>query len=782
MNSELNAAEPVHPLSFRVHRSSQSFRAHRFMNTTSHSPLRVLALALALALFAPAAPAAETGAVVSVGPGGYLTERPKPCKPLPERIYRTARLTGPVPTHQWWTSLLWLPYSQPLYAHPLALTCTAKGLNISYPGANLHANKSAIFAFVTPKDADIELGHSASSAFSQADCDGFSDWFVTAAFTAGDKTLRASFGHGSPFVYCRYEGGEPMLTFRTPPQVWAGSQNDPVLGLSIAGRHYGLFGAAGSTWTGLGTATLTNHSGGKPYFSLALLPDNTPETLALFRKYAYNHVTDTRVDYAFQAPGVIRAIYRFTIKSYEGGQDGTLFALYPHQWKYAATELTDKTYASVRGPMKLGAGLSFTTEVPVQGVLPMLPGQGIPDKARLRGYLQAEADKKPRNFGDTYWEGKLLGRLATLSGIAEAAGETQLQQQFVDEIKRRLENWFTAAPGKDQPVFYYNAAWGTLIGSRPSFGSDDTLNDHHFHYGYFVRAAAEVARVDPAWARRWRPMVKLLIREIASPDRDDPLFPFMRCFDRYAGHSWASGNANFVDGNNQESSSESMNAWYGLILWGQATGDLAVRDLGLFLFNTERTAIEEYWFDVSSTNFPKDFPNVALGMVWGGKGAFGTWFSGEIDCIHGINWLPFTPASIYMGRFPDYVRKNHDRMIQQRKGGKDYNTGWGDLLAMFHALDDPADAARYIDANPNCKVESGNSHAFMYHWIHTLNALGRNDPSVTADHPLVNIYVKNGLKTYVVYADSDKPKTVNFSDGARVESRSKGLTVQRGNP
>jgi len=117
-------------------------------------------------------------------------------------------------------------------------------------------------------------------------------------------------------------------------------------------------------------------------------------------------------------------------------------------------------------------------------------------------------------------------------------------------------------------------------------------------------------------------MVKMLVRDIASPDRRDPLFPFLRCFDKYAGHSWASGDANFADGNNQESSSESLNAWYGLILWGAATGDAALRDTGLFLFNTERTAVEEYWFDVSGSNFPKDFPNVALGMLWGGKGAF----------------------------------------------------------------------------------------------------------------------------------------------------------------
>ena len=34
-----------------------------------------------------------------------------------------------------------------------------------------------------------------------------------------------------------------------------------------------------------------------------------------------------------------------------------------------------------------------------------------------------------------------------------------------------------------------------------------------------------------------------------------------------------------------------MNAWYGLTLWGQATGDTAIRDMGLYLFNTERTAV-----------------------------------------------------------------------------------------------------------------------------------------------------------------------------------------------
>ncbi|MCX7049896.1 MAG: glycosyl hydrolase [Candidatus Sumerlaeota bacterium] len=719
--------------------------------------------------------AVAADAVVKVGAGGYLTAPPKPCKALPDVIYRTEDVKGPMLTGQWWSSLVWQKYSQNLFAHPLMMLCTESGLTVSYPGASIHGNATGIFGSGGGKDGDLKLGHSAAAAFPEADCGGFSDWFVTVVF---GKELRASFGHGSPFVYCLYAGGNPVVSFGKAPQIWAGGASEAVLGIAANGHYYGLFGATGSTWSGLDGARFTNNANGTPYFSIALLPNNKPATLALFKKYAYSHVADTRVEFKTDG-GAVKASYNFTVKPYEGAETGTIFALYPHQWKYATSPLTDMTYGSVRGVMKVGEGKNFSTEVAIQGVLPMFPDKGIQDRDRMMGYLKEEASKKPAGFGDTYWEGKHLGRLATLSGIAEAAGALELQKGFIAEIKRRLENWFSATPGKEQPVFYYNATWGSLIGSKPSYGSDKPLNDHHFHYGYFIRAAAEVARVEPEWAEKWGPMVKLLIRDIASPDRADTMFPYVRCFDKYAGHSWASGDAGFADGNNQESSSESMNAWYGMILWGEAIGDAATRDTGLFLYNTERTAVEEYWFDVSGTNFPKDFPNVALGMIWGGKGAFGTWFSGDIDCIHGINWLPFTPSSFYMGRFPDYVKKNYDRIVEKRKGGKDFNTGWGDLVIMFHALSDPAAAASYIDANPNCKLEGGNSHAFMYHWIYTLNNLGLNDASVRSDYPIANVFKKNGKKTYAAYNYLPTPLTVTFSDGVKMTAKPKALTLQQ---
>ncbi|MDB4425677.1 glycosyl hydrolase, partial [Akkermansiaceae bacterium] len=378
---------------------------------------------------------------------------------------------------------------------------------------------------------------------------------------------------------------------------------------------------------------------------------------------------------------------------------------------------------------------------------------------------------------DTYWDGKFLGKLATLSGVAEVAGEEGLQKLFIDEVRRRLENWFLASKGEQSPLFYYDKTWGTLIGSKPSYGSDGQINDHHFHYGYFIRAAAEVARLDPRWAEKWGAMVELLIRDIASRNREDLLFPHLRCFDVYAGHSWASGHAKFGDGNNQESSSESMNAWYGLMLWGEVTENTTLRDTGIFLYNTERTAVEEYWFDVSGTNFPKDFPEVALGMIWGGKGSFSTWFSADIDCIHGINWLPFTPASIYMGRYPDYVKKNHDRIVKKREKGNDYNNGWGDLVVMFNSLQDSEMAVDYLVSNPDCSLEGGNTHAFMSHWVHTLDRLGGNDRSVTSSHPWVNVYVKKGKKTYAAYQFGSTPKDIKFSDGFVMRAKP-GMTVK----
>lgn len=63
--------------------------------------------------------------------------------------------------------------------------------------------------------------------------------------------------------------------------------------------------------------------------------------------------------------------------------------------------------------------------------------------------------------------------------------------------------------------------------------------DHHFHYGYYLRAAAQIALRDPAWATdsQWGGMTKELIRDIANWDRTDTKYPFLRNFDPHEGRS-----------------------------------------------------------------------------------------------------------------------------------------------------------------------------------------------------------------------------------------------------
>ena len=723
-------------------------------------------------------------AVTPLGAGSYATVPPPGAKAPPETIYRTENVKGPTPTNDWCSSLSWMKYSERQYPHPLAVEAGPGGLRLYYPGPAVTANKDAIFGAMPVNGDDLILGHSGQDEFPDARLDGFKDWFVTARFAAGAKSMTVSYGHGSPFVFALYVGGDPRLTFPKPPKIWSGDEHSPVLGVSINGKHYGLFGPAGSTWTGLDGKTLTNHSGDKAYFSVALLPDDGAETLALFKQYAYSHVIDTRVNWSYDPKtSAVTTTYTFRTKAYEGDKDGTLFALYPHQWRNVRRAPPfHGEYASVRGKMKLAEGTSFKTTMRYPGVLPALPNVGGADKQRLAAYLKEEVAAAVPAVNDTYAEGKWLGKVATLIPVAEQYGQDEAAKILGERLRKRLEDWFTAADAggrlKAKGLFYYDSNWGTLIGYPASYGSDTELNDHHFHYGYFIRAAAEVARRDPAWAKddRWGGMVKMLIRDIACGDRKDTQFPFLRNFDPYAGHSWASGDAKFGDGNNQESSSEAMNAWTGLILWGEATGDTAVRDLGIYQYTTEMNAIDEYWFDVTGENFPKDYTPSVVTMVWGGKGANGTWFSGRPEHIHGINWLPIHGGSLYLGRHPAYAEKNYAALVREN-GGTDWKS-WADVIWMYRALVDPKDAIKQFEAaKDKTAFEGGDSKANAFHWIYGLNALGRVDPDVTADVPLYAVFRKGRAKTYCVYNMADDARTVIFSDGFRLKTKGKGYAV-----
>jgi endoglucanase Acf2 len=744
---------------------------------------RLVPALLLLASAVPPAPAEDT--VVRLGAGSYLVKLPPGAKEPPAIVYKTAGVRGPIPTNDWWSSLAWLPYSEPMYAHPLVLRAEPEGLRVFHPD-RLSVSRNAIMGVMPggKTKADFVLGHAAQPQFPDARLDGFSDWFVTAAFAEGGRAMRLSFGHGCPYVYALYEGGDATVSFQAPPEVWAGGADAPALGVVVNGKPYGLFGPSGCAWEGLGTATLTCRLKGKPHLAVAILPAKTKEAFDLVARHAHAHVTGSTVAWGYdEKTAAVTTTFKVATAAREGTETATLMALYPHQAETTADKTLEYAYPSVRGPMRLLRGTGFVTKMAFPGVLPALPPMPTHDRAALRVLVEAAAAKPERDLKDTYWGGKRLGWLASLVPIAEQAGADAARDALAAELRDRLERWLAAADAAGTPdakgCFYYNRTWGTVIGYPASYGADTELNDHHFHYGYFFRGAAEIARRDPAWAApdRWGGMVRLLVRDAANPSRDDPELPFLRNFDPYAGHSWASGKAGFADGNNNESSSEAMGAWTGLILLGQATGDTKLRDLGVWLYTTELAGIEAYWFDVGGRHRPPGYGASVVTMVWGGKSVNETWFTNKPEEVHGINWLPVHGGSLYLGRFPDYARKNYEAMKAER--GSEAWVSWGDLAIMYRALTDPADAVRqYEAAGERLPIEGGNSRANLCHWIRALDALGQVDRTVTADYPLYAVFSKNGKRTHVVYNMEASPRTVTFSDGVSVKAPPKGFGVQ----
>jgi endo-1,3(4)-beta-glucanase len=96
-------------------------------------------------------------------------------------------------------------------------------------------------------------------------------------------------------------------------------------------------------------------------------------------------------------------------------------------------------------------------------------------------------------------------------------------------------------------------------------------NDQHFHYGYHIYSAAIVAHFRPEWGKKFYEQVLLLIRSIANPSKEDGAFPLHRHKDWYKGSSWASGVPlpPYLNGKNQESSSEAIAAYEAVALYGQ---------------------------------------------------------------------------------------------------------------------------------------------------------------------------------------------------------------------
>lgn len=764
---------------------------------------------------------------------------------------------GTVPTNDWASSVVFDKYSESLYAHPLAYRAASNGMQMASPavtsGTSYVDGEPTVESLLEDNTVELVIGGNNFSA-KDAKVDKTTDWTydILMENNASTSSIMATIGKGTPYAYYNFKNVEPTISLGaggTDLAIYKNSTSSNILGVSLKNKkdgktHYYLISApSGTTWVNAGGKLTAKMPAGKNYMSVAILPDGSDNAFELYKKYAFNFITDTKVEWKYLSnSSKVVTKYNVVTKNMETGANGgdTIIALYPHQWRYANSKFTGYTYDTIRGTMKTVVGTSYSTTMQYNGILSSLPvtkdedtvGKIKDQLGYLYSYRKSKDDPKwicflEGQYGgyDTYWVGKNLNTLSDAIWLADQFKDNDMKtmtNDMVEGVEDYLEFWFDPhrAYIDGQHVddyFYYDKEYGTLIGYPTSYDSDKQVNDHHFHYGYWIKAAAAVAMKDPQWAKEWGGMVYEMIGDIANANRDgssynknsETRYPFLRNFDIYEGHSWASGVANYefdengemVDkkgglsgGNNQESSSESVNAWSSLILWGEAVGDERIRDLGIYMYTTEIAAIEDYYYDVHNEIFTKEYKDSnnyniqTVTRLFGGRYDHTAWWTENPIEVTTITMLPISGATLYMGKYKDKVKNvvdsigenskqwsnfvNNKEQICTNYGKKDMLTDPKtnqDVVAEYYAYYDPDAALAKVDLSDSGKVENGESRAHTLAYITSLKEYGNQNFDITGSTPFSVVLEKNGVKTYVVENHTDKTQRTYFSDKTYVD-------------
>lgn len=307
----------------------------------------------------------------------------------------------------------------------------------------------------------------------------------------------------------------------------------------------------------------------------------------------------------------------------------------------------------------------------------------------------------PENYmsgaGDTYFSGKILAKLARILLVANQVGGVDRKDftSAVHRLRAGVEIWLN---GSAASPMLYDRAWGGIVmcgcdyyfehgkgGCRNKFPDCPALsdagqnfgagfyNDHHYHFGYHIYAAAVVAKFDSVWGRKFNEHVLMLVRDIVNPSDDDKYFPTWRHKDWYLGFSWASGIVTiggkpYPNGRNQESASEAIAAYEAVAMYGDVMSNifdtgmsevdaqllqtsLRIRDIGRLLMATEVRSTQTYWHvqapDTKGVSriYPEAYQPKVIGMMWSMLAQLQTWFGNEEWKSYGIQLMPITPAS-----------------------------------------------------------------------------------------------------------------------------------------
>lgn len=726
----------------------------------------------------------------------------------------------PIPTNDWWTDIINNQFSGALWSYPAMLRTSQEGVQLHRPSYWADAGKEM-------KSRSYLLVGGVRFRADAAIAADWHDWDVVIRMPMSDgaSQMTVTAVHGTPFTWFEYKDIVPEITLSGEGTLFGTAPGR--VGIKIGDDIYGVYFAEAAQPT-FASGKL-RFDGATSWVSVA--PLRSEADLTAFAPYAANVPRDTRVEWSYnEATARVNTLWQVDAENLRDGSTHApvMQGFLPHAYKYATTgaalNFADPDgYATPRGQMKLAVSPtgSFSYSYQFSGMLPIYGAPAEGDDAG-HGFSAEVMDRLMQDYaskgsfgGDTYWGGKGLIQMAMNMSFAKQTGNTAVY----DESKRRLRDafvdWLTYTPGEDTFFFSYYPRWGAMLGFDVSYDSD-AFNDHHFHYGYFTYAAALLCMEDKDFADEYGELLTMIAKDYANWNRDDKRFPFMRTLDPWCGHSWAGGLGDHGNdnGNGQESTSEAMQSWGGLYLLGVALGNNAMRDAGLWGWNTEARATREYWYDIDSPRPANDggrrpwpgkgdrhgnydynqYPYAYNSNITGKGIGWWTWFGGDPLFMHGIQWMPVSPALDYLSWDADFVGWAYDDMMSGANSAYSHSwfetrynrdngdpieplakNDWGNVALAYMQRNNPSEAAAIFDEalqrNMHIATSISTSH-ISYYVIHNHLTYGNPVFNIHADIPTAQVCQKDGNYTYFVYNPDEIDRKVTFYDdsGAAVRT------------
>lgn len=411
------------------------------------------------------------------------------------------------------------------------------------------------------------------------------------------------------------------------------------------------------------------------------------------------------------------------------------------------------TYKSMDGDMHAVVSDSWVlNEIPIS--IGWYSSKGIADEQcqnTIASVLRSDVAALTKIATDsTYFYGKALARAARMALIAEEVGVLDLLTTIRDFLADSMTPWMDGSFSGN--AFLYDEKWGGLTSRNGSVnpGADfgfGVYNDHHYHLGYFCYAGAVLAKLDPVWGKTYRAHLYTMVEDymtfhhhhIEHPRRAKPLasshvhhhhttvtrcsalFPRFRNFDFWVLHSWAGGLTEFMDGRNQESTSEAVNAYYSAALLGLTFGDSHLLNAGLTLAALEIRAARALWHVPSdSTLYEQEFVSSqrVIGVLWANKRDTALWFAPPEwkECRLGIQLLPILPISEVLFQDVKFVQELVQWTLPalSRPGVGD---GWKGFVYALQAMYAPEEALQNVLTLSG--HDDGNSLSNLLWWIYS---------------------------------------------------------------